>query len=439
MKALRANPELTTILGADFSGDHPMRGDRRYVDYLRSAQQNYEPWDKTYHRAAGKGLDADLAWSMIKSQRLLNRRPLPLANEAGLPLTFWMTDASQREAMMIDQELAGRILRPTSGAITDDQRRQYVLNSLMEEAIASSQLEGAAATRKDAKRMLRKGLKPRNEGEQMIVNNYRAMQFICDNLDTRLSEGFIHDLHRITTHLTMPEDEIGRWRRADEDVRVEDDRDHEVIHEPPAAETLPSRMKKLITFANRDYRQSKQFVHPLVQAIAIHFQFGYEHPYCDGNGRVARALFYWSVLRRGYWLFEFLPLSKVIKDRHVQYTNAYRYTEHDDFDLNYFLAFNFRVIGRARELLHAYLRKQEKLRQRADTMLDSDPGLNPRQRLLLLQLRDQHAPTITIAEHENRSGVTYATARQDLLDLAEAGYLRRETRGKKFVFHLAGP
>ena len=41
-------------------------------------------------------------------------------------------------------------------------------------------------------------------------------------------------------------------------------------------------------FANA---QSSPFVHPVVKAMALHFAIGFIHPFVDGNGRTARALF----------------------------------------------------------------------------------------------------------------------------------------------------
>lgn len=38
----------------------------------------------------------------------------------------------------------------------------------------------------------------------------------------------------------------------------------------------------------------------------------YMHPFVDGNGRTARALFYWYMLKSGYWLTEYLSISRVI-------------------------------------------------------------------------------------------------------------------------------
>jgi hypothetical protein len=42
------------------------------------------------------------------------------------------------------------------------------------------------------------------------------------------------------------------------------------------------------------------FIHPVMRAITLHFWLAYDHPFCDGNGRTARALFYWSMLKQGY-------------------------------------------------------------------------------------------------------------------------------------------
>ncbi len=79
----------------------------------------------------------------------------------------------------VDREAGGHV--PMSDQIVNQQTRaMYLVSSLIEEAITSSQLEGASTTRKVAKEMLREGRSPRTHSEQMIYNNYRAMQFIRD-------------------------------------------------------------------------------------------------------------------------------------------------------------------------------------------------------------------------------------------------------------------
>jgi phytoene dehydrogenase-like protein len=78
-----------------------------------------------------------------------------------------------RALHFIDRDAGGQIL--TDDPVTTPQDRdRYLVTSLVEEAITSSQLEGAATTRHVAEDMLRAGRKPRTHGERMIFNNYLA-------------------------------------------------------------------------------------------------------------------------------------------------------------------------------------------------------------------------------------------------------------------------
>ncbi|MBX2850743.1 MAG: Fic family protein [Phycisphaeraceae bacterium] len=440
MRQPRTPPDLPSIFSGRYKEITHAVVDEAYRRFAQTAQDRYEHWEKLRHRAVAKGLDAELAWAIVKTRRTFNAKPLPLTDKSGNQLTYWLSDAAQHELMMIDRVMAGNVPEQNPQALSIAERSNYIAQSyeksFAEEAIASSLLEGAATTRVDAKRMLREQREPRNEGEQMVENNYNAMLFIRDQLDTDLSDSFIHELHRIVTHDIMETEKIGRWRRSEEPVVVEDPRDNEVMHEPPPAGDLPKRMKKLYRFANRKPEKTSSFLHPVVQGIALHFQFGYEHPYCDGNGRVARALFYWLVLRSGYWLFEYLPISTILRKAAVRYGRSYLYTEHDGFDLGYFLTYQLEVTARARQELAAYLERQAEKRREADKATDSDPRLNPRQRMLVRRLMNSHNPSIAIATHQKRERVSYPTARSDLMQLESFGYLRSEKAGRKLIFHL---
>ncbi|WP_238314539.1 hypothetical protein [Segatella albensis] len=85
----------------------------------------------------------------------------------------------------------------------------------MEEAIASSQMEGASTTRKVAKDMLRKELRPKNRSQQMIVNNYATIKQLVEEKGQVLDLNMLLDIHRsITTNtLDNPEDEADSDRR----------------------------------------------------------------------------------------------------------------------------------------------------------------------------------------------------------------------------------
>ncbi len=208
-----------------------------------------------------------------------------------------MPDTVLEAAHRIDQLASGRI--GLSDVVTNPATRdRYMVSSLMEEAISSSQLEGASTSRRVAKEMIRSGRAPRNKSERMIFNNYRAMHSVREQRHEKLTPTLIFELHRLVTDGTLDDPmDAGRLEPPDgERVQVFSP-EGELLHTPPPAEQLPARMEALCTFANGE--EAVGFLHPVVRAIIVHFWLAYDHPFADGNGRTARALFYWSMLSQG--------------------------------------------------------------------------------------------------------------------------------------------
>lgn len=404
-----------------------------FAEAHRLCQSRYHHWDKVKYIARQRGLEPEALWTILKLHRSLDPRGLPLVSEDGLSLQYTLPDVILREQMEVDQQLAGQIMFDDGSAVTHSQRDRFVASALMEEAIASSRLEGASTTIVKAKEMLLAKREPRDRSEQMIFNNYQAMTFVKDHVNTPLSPDLIIELQRILTEKTLDEpDQCGRLRNADENIQIRDMYDT-VFHIPPMAPTLPDRMDTLCRFANETVSSSSQFIHPMVRAIAIHFQLAYDHPFCDGNGRTARALFYWSMLRSKYWLFEFLPISKVIYKSPSQYGYAFQYVETDEFDLTYFLIYHARVVSQARKELVEFLREARQT-QKASRHAFSGLDINERQKALLYRAAIDPDMEFTIQEHESRQAISYYTARADMVGLEQLGFLQSEKRGKKYVY-----
>jgi Fic family protein len=393
----------------------------------------YFHWDELRHRPTPKGIDHETWWHAVRWARLQNSRRIPLADEKGNPFVFSMTDTVQRLVHEIDRDASGRIELPED-VTNRSTRDRYVVNSLIEEAITSSQLEGASTTRAVAKEMLRTKREPRNKDEQMILNNFRAMEWVQEHVGDELSPPLVFELQTIVTENTLKEaDGAGRFRRPDEDVSVVDTSDNEVLHVPPPANTLASRMSAMCRFAN-GATSKDPFIHPVVRAILLHLWLAFDHPFVDGNGRTARALFYWSMLRQGYWLTEFLSISRVIKKARTQYDRAFLYTETDGNDATYFLLHQLKVVRTAIDDLFAYLgRKVEEVRT-LEKQLRVREDLNNRQLALLGHALRHPDARYTIEAHQNSHRVVYQTARTDLLTLAERGYLEQLKIGRKLAF-----
>ena len=79
------------------------------------------------------------------------------------------------------------------------------------------------------------------------------------------------------------------------------------------------------------------------------------HPFTDGNGRTARSLVYWYMLKKDYWMTEFLSISRVIYKNKKRYERTFLYTEADGMDMTYFILHNLKVMKKAYEELKTYL------------------------------------------------------------------------------------
>lgn len=425
LEKLFASPP-TKVLPLLFAQPQPALPEGRYLH-----------WDEMRHRTPPAGVTHEQWWWATKMARLSQTQVLPLQDKAGNPFSYTMPAPMVQALHFIDRDASGRILMDSPVATAQD-RDRYLVSSLMEEAITSSQLEGASTTRRVAEDMLRAGRRPRTPSERMIFNNYQAMQYIRALSGEPLTPARILDLHRMLTVNTLDDpDDAGRLRQRD-DIHVVDPRDGQLLHIPPAAPLLPQRLETLCRFANGS-EDDVPYLHPLLRASLLHFMLGYDHPFADGNGRTARALFYWSMARQGYWLMEYLSISNILRRAPGQYARAYLHTETDGGDTTYFLLHQLDVIRQALAALHGYL--SEKSRQmRATEKLLTSADLRARcnhRQIALLGHALKHADAIyTVESHRASHGVVAATARSDLLGLADMGLLIAGRQGKQRIFSV---
>jgi Fic family protein len=392
----------------------------------------YLHWDQLRHRQPPTGFSCEEWWARLKFARIQNKKHLPLEDTKGQSFYHLVVDPIPARLHEIDLSAGGHI--QVSKQITNpDTRDQYYVSSLIEEAIASSQLEGATTTRQIAKEMIRTKRKPQDRSERMILNNYLTMRKIEDIKDKPLSKNLIFEIHSVITEDTLDDPSAaGRFRTSEEKIVVGPGMTDEVFHEPPPADLLDERIDALCNFANEAGKG--EFVHPVIRAIILHFWLAYEHPFVDGNGRTARALFYWLMARKNYWLFEFVSISATINKAHAKYARAFLYTETDDNDLTYFILYHLDVILKAIGELHKYIdRKTQRLRE-LEKELKGLSELNHRQRSLIGHaLRHPHQQ-YTFYSHAQSHSVTHQTARTDLLDLKKRGYLKARKVGRQWFF-----
>jgi Fic family protein len=344
-----------------------------------------------------------------------------------------LIDEFQEKLHILDKSAAVNLLSDLEAL--EDTKRKYIISSLMEEAIASSQIEGASTTREIAKRMLQENRKPKNKDEKMIANNYATVKHIMDLKNETITPEKILEIHRMITNGTLEKPEYEGSFRENNDIAVYS-HDGTLLHKPVEYSEIPRLVEKLCDFASR---KDGDFIHPVLKGIILHFLIGYIHPFNDGNGRTARALFYWYLLKNDYWLFEYMAVSRIINNSKKQYKNAYLYTEsdrtlNDSGDLTYFIKYNLDCIKKALDETLEYLESEQKEHSQALKIIKESGDLTLRQAEILKQFLKQPEKPITIREIVTTYSVAYATARSDLFHLEKLGIVEKSKAGKEFVF-----
>jgi Fic family protein len=400
----------------------PLATDQETVDALKMASiteiqsinSDYPYWDKVKYIQTKANLDSRQLWLALKFLRQLNDTHLKFGDyNFSFTVTDEMFELLHYFDMNIGGSLTGEIIIPS------ENKNTYLISSLMEEAIASSQMEGAATTRKVAKDMLRKSESPKNKGQQMILNNYLTINHIKEHVQDDFSVERLKEIHRSMTADTLDDKTDAGKIREHDNILVMDGITGDIAHNPPHYEELAGLLLDLEKFFNQG---AKTFIHPIVKGIIIHFMLSYIHPFADGNGRTARSLFYWYMLRQGYWLIEYMSISRIIYKTKTMYEKSFLYTEYDENDLTYFILYNLRTMKKAFEELKQYLKRKTD-ENSSILLLATIKGINQRQAQIIKILQEKPNSCFSVKEIENRFSVSNFTARTDLETLVKLGYL----------------
>ena len=376
--------------------------------------ENYEYWDKVKYKPLPSGYTPEMLWAQVKASRLSGA--FIVWEKYGINLCV----TSQMQRMCHDFDMKFGSFWEVDNDSLNSEKKYYLNSSLMEEAIYSSKMEGASTTRMLAKEMLRKKKSPQNKSQQMIVNNYNTIQYIVAHKDDPLTEQTLLHIHRLMTEKTMDNPEKAGSFRTNDNVVVADMVEGDVVFTPPSHKDIPEFVKTLCNFFNND--NPSFFIHPIIRGIIIHFIVAYMHPFVDGNGRTARALFYWYMLKENYNLTEYMSISRVISKSKNSYEKAFRYTENDDNDIGYFVAYNLKALEIAFQQLRDYIQRKQKEKTAASSFMIAG-NINLRQAMVLQRLKEEPDTIFTVKDVQELFSVSSMTARKDLADLVKQGYL----------------
>lgn len=403
----------------------------KFTEFLQVINEpRYLYWDEMKYKQMLEGLTPEETWFLIRQFRNAVSRTTPVKAEKKDYFRWIRLPYVDEFLHKIDISSGGQIFT-TMDALSESNKQKFISRGILEEAIASGQLEGAHTTRQAAKKMITEKREPRNKDEQMILNNYNTIVKIDENYkDRSLSDDLLFEMHRMLTQKTIEDDQQGRFRKNSDNIVVQGRIGNQeyITHIPPSEDFVKEEIKKLIEFANDE--DSEKFLHPIIKAIFLHFWIGYLHPFVDGNGRLARTLFYWYLLKKNYWTFMYLPISLVIKRAPIQYSMAYIYSEQDSFDATYFFDFHIRKIMQALNDFNEYVSEKILENKQIDSIINKDVNLVDRQRYLIHHLASETNAYSTITSHATLNNISRQTAAKDIKQLVKIGLVRGAKEGK---------
>jgi len=400
----------------------------------------YLHFDELQYRLP-KGVDPALAWAVVKLARFKHISTLILLGSPQKPCGFYLTSTIQKAISEADRNATSAALEWMTSKIGESKHFEYLLHDLVEdEAISSSQLEGAATTTIVAKDLLKRKRKPRTPDEKMILGNFKMMQYAWENRHKELSHSLISELHKIGVEGIDDEKYRPGIFRTTDDVEVVD-AEGNTVHTPPQADGLRKRLKLIAEWANANHHDinSKDYVHPLVKAMTLHFSIGYEHPFYDGNGRVARSLFYWYMFKNDFAAFRYIAISVLLKAAPVKYGKSYLYTESDEMDLTYFLDYQSSITIRAiNEFKNAYKKTLEDIEEFNGWLWSSGlySKLSDKQQTVFQVAKSGLAKHFTISNTKDNLGCSYNTAATALNGLVDLKLFKKEKIGREWVYSM---
>jgi len=426
----------STIENIPFKFSHSLYNMEENYNYLIKYKDvddkgRYLYWDKFKYRVE-KTDDPKIAWWATKWARFSKMKFLEYQDKNHKMFTFCIPDSLQAKLYKISK-LSSQGIVPHK-----DIRRNYLISSLvMEEAISSSQLEGASTTRRVAKEMLSTGREPKDEDELMILNNYLLMQEVKDNKEEELTIDMILYYHKIATRGNNNNGNIAGEFRKNNDIVITDG--YDVVHEPPCYKKIEERLNIICEFANKDHsgEDGTIFIDPMVKAIILHFMIGYEHPFSDGNGRTARAIFYWYMIKNGFGYFEYIAISKLLKKAPAKYGKSFLYSEIDENDLTYFIFYQVDIIIRAIDELLNYLEEKSKEFEEITKLLSTSKignSLNFIQKDIVKKAIKNPGRIFTSKEIVSDYGNTANTARKYLNELVDYKILAPIKNGRSIEY-----
>jgi Fic family protein len=353
------------------------------------------------------------AWSKLAEKILQTRQSQALLFQLpSIDQVFWYFEADCiRQKLSEVERLGTKLYDGIHNSKTFE--KDFILDAAVEEAITSAIYEGANTTRAQARQFMAEKRSPANKAEQMLANNYAALEWLRNHLEQEVSRDLILKVHAIVTQNTMEGDDVhysGKFR-------------DDVVFVGPHEGVKHGKIEKAIDEAIQETTKNERFIHPLIRGILLHYLIAYIHPFFDGNGRTARTMFYFKAMRNG------LNFVELLKEYGKRYERSFENAVEHEGDMTYFVDFALDSLLAALTLVEekvTYLQKLWKLAEKY--------GLTEHQILLLQRLALNKFRRMGIEEYAETTQRSHEMARLELKSLLKLEFLQESKLGRKLYY-----
>lgn len=247
----------------------------------------------------------------------------------------------------------------------ENRLRPEVVASLQSSAIitsagSSTRIEGSILTDEEVEELIKRGCKVTSvssRSEREVAGYVKCIELIYANhTSEKLSEHFIRSLHQLLcndlTENELPKNQRGVYKNIPNSVVEinESNGDKKVLLEmtPPGVETEQG-MKSLVS----SFNELDDIPYILRVGLFV-VDFLKIHPFRDGNGRIARLLTNFLLLKKCPWI-KYVSHEKFVEDNKEAYYVSLNRTQRDFQDkqeaYDYWLQFYFEILVKQSKFL----------------------------------------------------------------------------------------